>query len=154
MRSLRVPKARLCRLVEFVARREGQRLASVDLAVVGAGEIAGLNRQWLSHAGQTDVLSFDLSDDASQGLALQLVVCGDVAAREGELRGHGPQRELMLYVVHGLLHAMGYEDLTIRGGARMHAREDELLADFGAGPTYQPAFSPRRARRTRREEEE
>jgi ssRNA-specific RNase YbeY (16S rRNA maturation enzyme) len=38
----------------------------------------------------------------------------------------------MRYVVHGLLHQTGYDDATVRGAARMHAREDELLAAFAA----------------------
>ena len=36
----------------------------------------------------------------------------------------------MLYIVHGLLHLMGYEDASIRGGAKMHAREEEILDSF------------------------
>jgi probable rRNA maturation factor len=61
---------------------------------------------------------------------VQLVVCGDVAVEQARLRGLKPQHELMLYVIHGLLHMMGYEDTSIRGGAKMHAREDELLKEF------------------------
>jgi len=36
----------------------------------------------------------------------------------------------MLYVIHGLLHLMGYDDGEHRSAARMHAREEELLAAF------------------------
>ena len=34
------------------------------------------------------------------------------------------------YVVHGLLHLIGYDDGPIRAAAKMHAREDELLTEF------------------------
>ncbi|MCJ7544575.1 MAG: rRNA maturation RNase YbeY [Phycisphaerae bacterium] len=129
-RALRVPRKRIADLVAFVARREGVRLAEVDLAVVAAGEMAGLNRRYLARGGATDVLSFDLSEAGRGGLCVQLVVCGDVAAAQAAARGQGTQRELMLYVVHGLLHQMGYEDSSIRGAAKMHARQDELLEDF------------------------
>ena len=135
-RAVRISSAVLRRLVAFVAQAEGCRLGSVDLALVEAEGIADLNRRYLHHAGATDVLSFDLSDGQAAGISAQLVVCADVAAREGRLRGHGGRRELMLYVVHGLLHLMGYEDHTVRGAARMHAREDEILADFGTGVVF------------------
>jgi probable rRNA maturation factor len=140
-RAMRVPAARLRKLIAFVAATEGQRLAQVELTIVSAGEIAQLNGRFLGHAGDTDVLSFDLSDAAGAGptgISCQLVVCGDVAQRQGRDRGTGPARELMLYVVHGLLHLMGYGDTTIRGGARMHAREDEILTAFGAGKVFKP----------------
>ena len=127
---MRVPRKKLQRLIPFVAREEGVRLAEVDLAVVNGEEIASLNRDYLRHVGATDVLSFDLSDVRTAGLCVQLVVCGDLALAQVRARNTGSQRELMLYVVHGLLHQMGYEDTSVRGAARMRAREDELLDTF------------------------
>jgi probable rRNA maturation factor len=139
-RAVRVDRARIARLVRFVARAQGARVGQIDIAVVGRGEIAGLNRRWLSHRGATDVLSFDLSEAgppaggparrSKGGIRGQLVVCGEVARQQARLRGLPIQRELMLYIVHGLLHLMGYEDLTVRGAARMHAREEEMLQAF------------------------
>jgi probable rRNA maturation factor len=129
-RAVRVPRQRIAALVEFVARRERLRLAEVDLAVVSAGQIASLNRRYLAHRGATDVLSFDLSESGRGGLCVQLVVCGDVAVAQAAARGLSSQRELMLYVVHGLLHQMGYDDSSIRGAAKMHARQEQLLAEF------------------------
>jgi probable rRNA maturation factor len=129
-RGVRVPRKRIAKLVTLVARCEGVRLAEVDVAVVPAVQIAAINRRYLRHAGSTDVLSFDLSEAPGEGVSAQLVVCGDVAARQARLRGLPTSRELMLYVVHGLLHLMGYEDATARGAAKMHAREEELLREF------------------------
>lgn len=128
--AVRVSSAELRRLVEFVARREGCRVAGVDLAIVADEAISGVNRRFLHHDRPTDVLSFDLSQGQPPGLSLEVIVSGDAAVRQGPLHGHSPGEELMIYVIHGLLHQMGYEDATVRGGARMHARQDELLAEF------------------------
>ena len=128
--AIRVPRKRLAELVEFIARSEGVRIGQVDLAIVNSSEISGVNRRFLGHAGATDVISFDLSDKDIPGLCAQLVVCGDLAVRQAYARGLKARDELMLYVIHGLLHLMGYEDASIRGSARMHAREAELLREF------------------------
>jgi probable rRNA maturation factor len=128
--AIRVPRKRLAELIEFVAHSEGVRVGQVDLAIVASPEITGVNRRFLGHAGATDVISFDLSDKDIPGLCAQLVVCGDLAVRQAKARGLKARDELMLYVIHGLLHLMGYEDTSIRGGARMHAREEELLKEF------------------------
>ncbi|HUS48127.1 MAG TPA: rRNA maturation RNase YbeY [Phycisphaerae bacterium] len=136
-----MPRKLIAELVPFVAAAEGMRLSQIDVAVVGRRQISALNRNWLGRGGATDVLSFDLSDADRRGLSAQIVVCGDVAAEQGRLRGWGARRELLLYVVHGLLHLMGYEDASIRGAAKMHAREEELLDEFLEG---------RRRRRRRR----
>ena len=121
---------RLRELIEFVTRAEGRRVAAVDLAVVGAAEMADLNRRYRRRAGPTDVLSFDLSEADSPGLVAQIVVCGDLAASQGPAHGHRPPRELMLYVVHALLHLTGHDDATASAAARMRARQDELIEAF------------------------
>ena len=129
-RAVRVYRKRLAELVGFVARKEGHRLGQIDIAVAGRAEMSRLNREWLGDGRATDVLSFDLTEGGGAGICAQIVVCGELAAEQARLRGLRPQRELMLYVVHGLLHLMGCEDATVRGAAKMHAREDELLDGF------------------------
>ena len=129
-RAVRVPRKKIARLVAFLGRAEGVRIAEVDVAVVDRDGIAALNRRYLARAGATDVLSFDLSDSAAEGIVAQLVVCGVAAAAQAAARGVGVQRELLLYVTHGLLHLTGYDDGTARGAARMHAREEEILDAF------------------------
>lgn len=128
--NLRIPRKKIAQVADFVARQEGVHLAEVDVAVVNSREIALLNRKYLNHAGDTDVLSFDLSDTPGDGIYAQIIVCGDVADRQAKLRGLTFQEELLLYVVHGLLHVMGYDDLAVRAAAKMHARQDELLSEF------------------------
>ena len=133
-RALGLTRRRIGELISFVAAEEGQRLGEIDVAIVGEGEISALNRRHLSHAGATDVLSFDLSESDRPGISAQIVVCADVAAEQAPLHGLTPRHELMLYVIHGLLHLMGYEDSTVRGAARMRARQDELLSAFLSRP--------------------
>lgn len=128
--SIRVPRKRIRELIAFAARAEAVDVAEVEVAVVGPQEIAAHNRRWLRHAGATDVISFDLSEAGRPGLCVQLIVCGEIARREGQARGTGTQRELLLYVLHGLLHQMGYDDQAIRSAARMRARQEEILAAF------------------------
>ena len=133
-KTLRVPRRAMERLVAFVARAEGVRWAQVDIAVVGSDEMAGHNRRFLGHRGTTDVISFDLTDEPAShgrgGFSAQLIVCADVAKSQGPHHGLSPTRELLLYVIHGLLHVIGYDDQNIRAGAKMHARQDELLREF------------------------
>lgn len=131
--ALRVPRKKAVELIDYVARGEGVRVAEVDLAVVDADEVASVNRQWVGHAGPTDVISFDLSDERSEGLWAQLVICGPMAVRQARAHNQGVQREFLLYVVHGLLHLLGYDDQNPRAAAAMHARQEELLDAYLAG---------------------
>ena len=130
-KTLRVPRRKITRLVAFVARNEGATLLDADIAVVGADEMAQLNERYHGYVGPTDVLSFDLSGPRDAGLSAEIIVCSDVALAEAAKRGGRPQNELLLYIVHGLLHLMGYDDTAGRAEAEwMHARETQLLDAF------------------------
>lgn len=141
--AVRVPRKRIVELVGLLARQEDARLTHVDIAVVAAAEMAELNRRYLNHVGATDVLSFDMSDEHTDGLIAQIVVCGDIAAAEGPNHDNSAARELLLYVTHGLLHLMGYDDTTPPLAAKMHARAEQILAEAHP-PAKRRAASRRR----------
>ncbi len=127
---MRVPRKRIIELIEFVARREKAKLADIDIAVVSGREMAVMNRKYLRHAGRTDVLSFNLTGEGERFVSAQIIVCGDVAVAEAAKRTGGPQKELLLYITHGLLHVLGYDDTTDAAAARMYARQEKLLEAF------------------------
>ncbi len=128
--AMRVPRKKINELVKFVAKAEGLKVDLVDIAVVSARQIAAMNRQYLNHSGSTDVISFDLSEGDSGLLSCQIIVCGDVAVAQARKLSSGQQKELLLYITHGLLHVIGYDDTTCPAAAKMHARQDQLLEFF------------------------
>jgi ssRNA-specific RNase YbeY (16S rRNA maturation enzyme) len=48
---------------------------------------------------------------------------------------------LLLYGVHGLLHAIGHDDHEPGAHALMHAEEDRLLTKIGVGPIFRSPLS-------------
>ena len=110
----------------------------VRVKIVGDAEMADAHRRHKGVEGTTDVLTFDLEPDDPGLLDTDILVCVDEARRQGERLGHGADRELLLYIVHGVLHCVGYDDADEAGAAAMHAREDELLEGVGVGATYAP----------------
>lgn len=110
--------------------------ACVDVAVVDDAAISQMHGQYLVRPKTTDVISFDLSDDRSGRRCFQIIVNAQQAARQAVLRGHAPQEELALYIVHGLLHHLGYDDADARQARRMHRMEDRILRRNGCGAVY------------------
>lgn len=125
---------------EAALRGHGVKEAGISLALVSDARIAKLNERFLGHDGPTDVLTFDLGEgDVEAGrLALtgEIVISWETAAREGQARGHGTDREIALYAVHGVLHLLGYDDADEVSAARMHAVEDGILSALGMGRVY------------------
>jgi probable rRNA maturation factor len=130
--------AKLRKLVRTICRRFGVARATVGISIVDDTEITALNRKFLQHRGTTDSLSFDLSEPAPPGQprVFELIVNGALAVREAAQRGHGAEAELALYVTHGLLHNLGFDDATAAQARRMHRTEDEILQHLGYGLVY------------------
>lgn len=108
----------------------------VRVRVVGDGEMAAAHEKYSGVAGTTDVLTFDLGEGEAEELDTDILVCVDEATRQAGLRGHAVEHELLLYVVHGVLHCLGHDDHDPEAAARMHAEEDRVLEAVGVGVTY------------------
>jgi probable rRNA maturation factor len=137
-RALSVETARLRTLVKAVCARFEVREAVVSIGIVNDAEMAQFNMRFLQHEGTTDCLSFDLSDGAGPEDArlFDLIVNAELAAREAARRGHSTDAELALYVTHGLLHNLGFNDTTPAQAKKMHRMEDEILHHLGYGLVY------------------
>ncbi len=113
----------------------------VRVKIVDDAEMARAHEQYGGVAGTTDVLTFDLAGGAAgRGgpLDVDILVCADEARRQAAVRGHAPEREVLLYIVHGVLHCLGHDDHDEARAGEMHRREDEVLNAVGVGATYAP----------------
>jgi len=157
--SISVSDHNLEELVKAICRRFGLSKATISIAIVDDAQMRKLNCRFLGRDASTDCLSFDLSDGghskstcpvrespvrgsqagglSSHGArSFELVVNGELALKEAHLRGHSSEAELALYVTHGMLHNLGFNDSTQKRAKKMHAAEDEILQQFGYGAVY------------------
>ena len=98
--------------------------------------MAGAHQRYAGVSGTTDVLTFDLAESGAGRLDADLLVCFDEAARQAAGRGHDVATELLLYIVHGVLHCLGQDDHDPAAASRMHAEEDRVLEAIGVGRVY------------------
>lgn len=130
---LALDEAQLRAAVTAVLAAEGPPAASVSVAVVDDPTIHRLNRQYLQHDYPTDVLSFVL-DESEGALDGEIIVSAETAQAQAAQYGWEASAELLLYVIHGTLHLIGYDDLTPPEAARMRAAEARYLQQFNLPP--------------------
>ena len=130
--------AKLETLIQAICDRFDVADATISVGIVDDAEISELNQKFLNHEGPTDCLSFDLSDAQAESgsRVFDLVVNGQMAVRQAGERGHSSEAELALYVTHGLLHQLGFDDTTAEQAEKMHETEDEILQHLGYGFVY------------------
>lgn len=114
----------LRRVVRATLAFAGRSRLPVSLLLTDDAEIARIHAEFLADPTPTDVISFPPAD----GDAAELVVSVQTAARVARKHGHARRDEVALYVVHGLLHCCGFDDLRARDRARMRAAERAVLA--------------------------
>ncbi len=125
-------------LLMNVLRMEGICTGFWAVRLLTAEAMAELHLRTMNIPAPTDVLTFDYSggEGMDRHIELDTAVCLDVARREAVRRGHSVGHELLLYMVHSLLHVRGYNDLTAHEARRMHRREDEILTQMLTVPVY------------------
>jgi probable rRNA maturation factor len=136
--DIHLPK--LKKLVKVICNRFKLSKATISIAIVDDTQIRKLNNQFLNQDRPTDCLSFNLSDNKKSSVkSFELVVNAEMAVRQANLRGHSSEAELALYITHGLLHNLGFDDSTQKKAEKMHNIEDEILQQLGYGPVYNRA---------------
>jgi len=107
----------------------------VSVLIVDDESMVLLHRRHLGIDETTDVLTFPASA-RGEPLEVDIAVNVDEAARQSRGRYHPVSRELLLYVVHGLLHCLGHDDHDGEDAAAMHREEDRILDAIGVGATF------------------
>jgi len=102
------------------------------LGVVLADNVAmhALNHKYLKHDYVTDVIGFPLDCNDSH-LEAETVVSAEVAKERCEEFGWDDESELLLYVIHGTLHQVGYDDYTESEAKIMRQKEAYYLRLLG-----------------------
>jgi probable rRNA maturation factor len=154
---LTIPRDRVLEIVRVTLEAERIASATISIAIVDNPTIHDLNRQYLNHDYETDVLSFLLDsippedcdrtntasgEDDAGSVALparcsgwtingEVIVSAEMACDLAPDYGADPLHELTLYIVHGLLHLCGYDDLTADELPFMRARECAVFKLLG-----------------------
>ena len=117
--------------------------AELCIKAVDRATIARLNEHWMDKEGPTDVLAFPMdelrpglvNEEPEEGVLGDLVLCPEVATRQGETAGHGTEAELELLTVHGILHLLGYDHAEPEEHKEMFGLQGDLLAAWRARTT-------------------
>jgi probable rRNA maturation factor len=121
---------RLVDAIERVLRGEAVVEADISLAIIDDARIRELNARYLNHDYATDVLSF-LLDSGPGYVEGEIIVSAEMAVARSAEFGWSAADELLLYVVHGTLHLVGYDDHELDDRAKMRAREERYAKDEG-----------------------
>ena len=110
--SLSIRKAKLVNLARLVLRKERKKIARLNIVITDNQHLREINRKFLRKNRVTNVISFDMGDVA------EIYVSKDRARNK---------EELIYFIIHGLLHVIGYEHRNQRDEVLMEKKCFEYL---------------------------
>jgi rRNA maturation RNase YbeY len=107
-------------------RKEGFRAGTLNVIFCSDRYLRKMNKQYLQHNYNTDIITFDLSDDASMIQGDLFISIDRITANAASLNNSFTD-ELHRVMIHGVLHLCGYSDKSAAKLKEMRNREDHYL---------------------------
>jgi probable rRNA maturation factor len=109
-----------------ILEKEGCVCDEVSIHLVSTETICDLHDRFFQDPSPTDCISFPLDeeDDPYYRVLGEVFVCPETAINYSNEHGMDPYEETTLYLIHGILHLLGYDD--IEDHDRLLMREAEL----------------------------
>jgi probable rRNA maturation factor len=102
----------------------------ITVCVVDDKRIKALNLKFLRSNSATDVLSFNILGGNSREILGDIAISAQTAIRNAKIFNVLPSDELLLYVIHGTLHLLGYKDRTKKEQVRMHKKQAYIYSQI------------------------
>lgn len=122
------------RLAFASSRKTGRRRGEVNVVFLGRGAMLRMNRHYLGHDYDTDVIAFP--HEPVPGLTGPETPVGDIfisswmTRRQAKALGHSAAAEAATLAVHGALHLVGHDDHRPAAKARMFEVQDRIVASL------------------------
>lgn len=124
------------KITKDVLKHENVNKVSLSVSFVTNQKIWALNKRFLGRNNATDVLAFDSTDEEIsyqisskkvKEINGDIIISTDAAIKNAKNYHVSVEHELVLYVVHGILHLLGYDDHSPKEIFRIRKKEEDLM---------------------------
>ncbi len=130
-KRFKIPKAKIKSITtKFLKHLKISRDCILTVTFVSQGKIKQLNRKYFKKSWDTDVIALESGDFKNGALSDYLgdIIISPEKAKQNCRRFNTTQeREIFLYVAHGLLHLLGYDDLIRKNRIEMERKQQKLM---------------------------
>lgn len=92
--------------------------------------IKKLNKKFFNRRAATDVIVFPLDDTFDSDYLGEIIISVEEAVKAGKKYGNTWQKEMILYLIHGILHLLGYDDIQTKRRKIMGEKQEKILSEL------------------------
>lgn len=118
-------KTQLRQYIQTLVKTENKRVGEVNYIFCDDDYLLEINKQYLNHDYETDVITFDYSDFPK--VAGDVFISVDMVRRNAEKFAPSFEHEMYRVIFHGVLHLCGYKDKLPDEEQLMRAKENYYL---------------------------
>lgn len=120
----------LCHLlVSHIKKDLDFSIVSLPINFIFSGTILEINKKYLNHHFTTDIITFNYSGENKE-LDGELYISIDDALENSKQFDNTLDEELLRLIIHGILHLLGFDDMTPDDKKIMKAKENELVLKY------------------------
>jgi probable rRNA maturation factor len=121
-------EADLAHWLKTIALREGYTVDELEYNFVDADTLFTLNKEYLNHDTDTDIITFDYSE--SKSIKAEVYISCDALRNNARIHSQTVESECLRLLTHALLHCLGYNDKTTDEIDRMRSKEESYMNLF------------------------
>ena len=127
--KISIRKRELLKVIERIIAEEGLSGREIDIIITNDKRLQIINEKYLNHKDYTDIITFkDIGKESVNG---ELYISLErVRANSKEFSKNRLESELYRVIIHGILHVVGYDDLTVNEKKQMTQMEDFYLNEL------------------------
>jgi len=125
-KEIKIKKSLLHKIVSSICGELDLNIYSLEINFVSSETMLGINKKYLNHNYNTDIITFDYSNERNNLDGEFFISIND--ALENSKKYHVTlNNEILRLVIHGILHMTGYDDVTLAKRKRMKKVEDVMV---------------------------
>ena len=132
-RHLTISRETLKKVIRKILSKYRISRYEINIDFLDNSAIQKLNKKYLNHNCPTDVLAFPYPDSDSKSknkLCADIAISAEMAITNSKIFKVDVKEELCLYVVHGLLHLVGFDDISAAKRKKMRKEEESLIKNL------------------------
>ena len=122
------PETDLAHWLKTIAAEEGHTVDELEYNFVEADTLLNLNKEYLNHDTDTDIITFDYTQNKS--IKAEVYISYEALKNNAKIHGQTIEGELLRLLSHALLHCIGYNDKTIDEKDIMRDKEEDCINLF------------------------